>query len=524
MQNVLSTSETSEVTELHVPCEACGSSDARVNYSDGHGFCFSCSHYYPPDKEFNETSSDKYSYQYLPWRGVSGETFRFYQSPTKCSDDGKPLSIGFAYPNASYKIRDLAEKNFKTKGDIAKAGLFGRNKFAPGSHKYVTITEGELDALSLHQVLRSPVVSVRSSVTAKSDCTIDRSWLNSFERVYICFDADEPGRMAAAEVAKLFDFNKVYDVVLAGGDRKDANDYVRAGEADELKNIWWNAKRYQPDSIKSNLGYFKNVVSQKPEWGIPFPWPSVTEATYGIRLKESVLLTALEGVGKTEICHAVEHSILKNTDANVGTIYLEQTEKRHLEALAGLELKQAVHLPDRSASDSEVAEALQKVIRQDDRLFMYSHFGSDDPDVILDTIRFLVSARDCRYIILDHISMVVSGLRGNDVTQKLDYLSTRLQMMLMELNFGLLLVSHVNDDLLTRGSRNISKIGNTWLHLSRDLKHEDETMRRVTDVSLHKNRYAWKTGSICKLLFDPVTYTLNEYIPETEEKTHELWA
>lgn len=524
MQNILPTPETSEVVELHIPCEACGSSDARVNYSDGHGFCFSCSHYYPPEKVFEDASL--LSYEYLPWRGVHKETFSFYGSPTKCASDGKPLSIGFKYPNSSYKIRDLnkpKKEAFTTKGDIAKAGLFGRDKFAPGSHKYVTITEGELDALSLYQTIRSPVVSVRSSVTAQSDCTIDRSWLNAFERIYICFDADEPGRDAAAAVAKLFDYNKVYVVLLAGGPRKDANDYVAAGEGDELKNIWWNAKRYQPDSIKSSLDYFKSLVVEKPQWGIPFPWPSVTAATYGIRLKESVLLTALEGVGKTEICHAVEHSILKNTSSNVGTIYLEEPEKRHLEALAGLELKEPVHLPDRRASDSEVAEAIQKVIGTDDRLFMYSHFGSDDPDVILDTIRFLVAARDCRYIILDHLSMVVSGLRSRDLTQTLDYLSTRLQMMLMELNFALILVSHVNDDLLTRGSRNISKVGNTWIHLSRDLKAEDEVVRRTTDVSLFKNRYAWKTGSICKLLFDPLTYTLSEYVPPATDQTESIF-
>ncbi len=106
--------------------------------------------------------------------------------------------------------------------------------------------------------------------------------------------------------------------------------------------------------------------------------------------------------------------------------------------------------------------------------------------------------------------MVVSGLRSRDATQALDYLSTRLQMMLMELDFALILVSHVNDDLLTRGSRNISKVGNVWLHLSRDLKSDDDLTQRTTQVSLFKNRYAWKTGPVCQLLFDPVTYTLSE--------------
>ena len=457
--------------------------------------------------------SESFTYEYLPWRGVDKSTFSFYDVKTKIDNTGKPVCLGFKYPNDSFKVRDLDAKAFtsvKSPTGETTAGLFGRNKFSAGSHKYVTITEGELDALSLYQVLRSPVVSVRSSSSAQLDCTTDRSWLNSFERVYLCFDGDGPGREAADQVAKLFDFNKVYHVKFPGGDRKDANDYLRAGEGDALKNIWYNARRYQPDNIKSDLETFKKILSSKPVMGVAFPWPSLTEATYGIRTKESVLITALEGVGKTEVCHAIEHALFKNTDANIGAIYIEEPERRHLEALAGLELRQPVHLPDRAATDDEVYEAFRKVVKQDDRLFLYSHFGSDDPDVILDTIRFLVAARSCRYIILDHISMVVSGLKSRDATQALDYLSTRLQMMLMELDFGLILVSHVNDELLTRGSRNISKVGNTWIHLSRDLKSSDDRLVRTTDVSIFKNRFAWKTGPICQLLFDPVTYTLSE--------------
>lgn len=513
-------SEATRVTDQHIPCDACGSSDAKCVYSDGHGYCFSCGKYFPPEGVI-DFMTEGVSYEYLAWRGVDKGTMSFYDTKTKIDASGKPISIGYKYPNDSYKVRKFnvpKAEAFTSQGEIAKGGLFGRNRFSAGSHKHVIITEGELDALSLHQTVRTPVVSVRSSTAAVMDCTLDRSWLNSFERIYLAFDGDTQGRDAAAGVAKLFDFNKVFHVKFPGGTRKDANDYIAAGESDELRNIVLNSKKYQPDSIISDLSIFTKLLEQKPQWGVPYPWPSITKATYGIRLKESVLITALEGVGKTEICHAVEHSILKNTpdDVNVGGIFIEQPEQRHLQALAGLELRQPVHLPDRLASDREVSEALQKVVRKDDRLFIYSHFGSDDPDTILDTIRYLVSARNCKYVFLDHISMVVSGLRGNDATQKLDYLSTRLQMMLMELDFALIMVSHVNDDLLTRGSRNISKIGNVWLHLSRDLKSEDAMTQRTTQVSLFKNRYSWKTGPVCQLLFDPVTYTLSEVTDERE--------
>lgn len=41
----------SEVSEVHIPCEVCGSSDAKTSYTDGHSYCFSCETYFPSDSE-----------------------------------------------------------------------------------------------------------------------------------------------------------------------------------------------------------------------------------------------------------------------------------------------------------------------------------------------------------------------------------------------------------------------------------------------------------------------------------------
>jgi twinkle protein len=502
------TSQAARITERHIPCDSCGSSDARCNYSDGHGYCYSCATYFPSEDNISE---DTFTYEYLPLRGISRETFEFYGARTKIDKDGRPISVGFPYPNSSFKIRTLDEKGFYTKGDIAKAGLFGRNLFPSGSHKYVTITEGELDALSIYQTLHSPCVSVRSSVTALADCSIDRSWLNSFERIYLAFDADEPGRAAAASVARLFDYSKLYDVRFDGSRHKDANDYIRAGEQDELRNVWWNARKFLPDNIKSGFSEFKEILNENPKEGIPYPFSTLNYMTYGIRTGESVLITAQEGVGKTEFCHAIEHQLLTETKDAIGAIYLEEPKKRHLQALAGIQLKRPVHLPDSGTSSDEIFSALQEVVREDDRLHVYSHFGSDDPDTILDTIRFLVAARLCRYILLDHITMVVSGSNGENERRALDYLSTRLEMMVKELDFALILVSHVNDDGLTRGSRNISKIADIRIDLARDLTSPDPIVRATTHLTVSKNRFCGRTGPAGELLFDPVTYTLSEF-------------
>ena len=41
----------SNFVEYHVPCDKCGSSDARSINEDGSSYCFACENYFPPDNE-----------------------------------------------------------------------------------------------------------------------------------------------------------------------------------------------------------------------------------------------------------------------------------------------------------------------------------------------------------------------------------------------------------------------------------------------------------------------------------------
>lgn len=450
-----------------------------------------------------------YTYEYVPHRGLTRDTLKFYGIRTKIDEAGKPVSVGFPYENGAMKVRLLDKKEFYSQGEMSKAGLFGRERFSAGSHKYVTITEGEYDAASLYQVLRSPVVSVHSSSSAVRDCIRDREWLQSFERIYLAFDNDGPGQKAAREVARLFDFAKVFHVKFSK--YKDANEYLQHGEDIELRNIWANARKFVPEGIMSSQADFMAILKERPKAGVPvYPSRLLNEMTYGVRTGESVLITAQEGVGKTELMHHIEFNILKETKDAIGAIFLEEPKRRHLQALAGLELQAPVHLPDCVASDSELADALRRALVEDERLHLYSHFGSDEPGIIEDTIRFMVSALGCRYVLLDHISMVVSDLAGEDERKALDQLSTKLEMMVKGLDFSLIFVSHVNDSGQTRGSRYISKVADIRIDATRNINDPDPLERNTTYLTVSKNRFSGKTGPAGHLIFDPTTYMYHD--------------
>jgi twinkle protein len=507
----------SNIIQQHIQCPSCPSTDAYCLYDDGHGYCFSCQYYCPPNKKNFE--EEIFTYEYTPHRGLLRNTLEFYDIKTKIDGNGRPVSVGFKYPNLSFKVRDLSDKQFRWEGPSVPS-LFGRDKFSSGSHKYITITEGEYDAASLYQVLGSPVVSIRSSSSAVADLVHERSWLNQFEFIIIAFDGDAAGREATRNVAKLFDYAKV--LVVNFDKYKDANEYLQNGEADELKTIWKNAKKYLPETVISSFAEFKRILGDTPVLGQLYPFAGVNDKTYGIRRGESVLITAQEGVGKTEICHAILHKILKETDDAVGAIFLEEPKAHLLRALAGIELKSPTHLPECGHTTADIFTAVQGLCRNDDRLHIYSNFGSDDPDVLIDTIRFMVAARNVVYVCLDHISMVVSGLTLEDERRKLDYLCTRLEMLVKELNFSLIFVSHVNDAGQTRGSRYISKICDIRIDATRDLLNENESIRNTTVLTVSKNRYCGKTGSAGNYLFNQNTRQYTQVLEAANDNEYFL--
>lgn len=494
----------SKVIQSHIPCPECTSSDAYCLYDDGHGYCFSCTYYKPP-----ENIDERTTYEIVPMRGLSRETLLFYGIQTKVGADGSPISTGFKYPSGATKVRSLATKEFHwSTGSEVKPELFGYDRFAHGSHKAIIITEGEYDAPSMYQVCKVPSVSVRSSGTALADVASVRSELAAYERIYLALDADRPGRDATASIARLFDPSKVYDIKFTN--RKDANEYLAAGEADDLLNLYYNARLYVPDTITNSLSDFKRILTEPNKQGVPYPFSTLTKMTYGIRTGETVLIKAPEKVGKTTLMHTIEHHLLKETDDNVASIFLEEPRLRHIQSLAGIELRKPVHLPDTFCTDDEMAGAIEQLVRKDGRLNIYNHFGSIDPESFIDTIRFLVAARGCRYVLFDHITMAVSGNNTENERRDLEYLATKLEMLVKELDFSLIMVSHVNDLGQTRGSHYLTKVADITISAVRDTMAADDKARRTIQLSIPFNRFCSCTGNAGNLVFDPVTYTLAE--------------
>lgn len=405
----------------------------------------------------------------------------------------------------------LQDKQFRSQGNSKAAVLFGQNLF-PSGGRSVTITEGYYDTMSAFQLTgsRYPNVGVQSASSAKQECIKSFEYLNSFSQIVINFDNDEPGQKAAKEVAILFDPGKVR--ILKLENFKDANDYLVNGHVKEFVNEWHRAPVYMPDGLLLGTQMWDEIENHKVPHSVPYPWKGLNEKTYGIRRSEFVLITADTGVGKTSVCKEIEYSLLTNPElieenAGVGFLHFEEPKYDTAIGLMSIHANKPFHLPDVERTVDELRDAYDAVINTD-RVVIWDHFGSNDIDVVLAKIRHM-AALGCRYIVLDHLSIVVSDQSG-DERKQLDEISTKLKTLTMNLDIACICVIHINRKGEVRGSAGPEQVSNIVMRLERDKKELDPFRRNVTRISIEKNRFCGRTGPACYVYYNDLTNRLEE--------------
>jgi twinkle protein len=536
---------TAESTFLrHEPCPACGSGDNLARYSDGHAVCFTagCNHY----ERGNGTASDFVSRKptrtlemtgviaSIPDRRISQAVAKRYGVTVEYDTEGKITKHHYPYfdkDNGSTigtKVRIVNNKQFYATGGFDNAGLFGQQAFKGGG-KYITITEGETDAMAVNEMFdgKWPVVSIRSGAAgASKDIKANLEWLESFENVVICFDNDKAGQEAAKSVLDLFTPNKAKNVTLPV---KDAGDMLKGGQVQAFVKEWWNAKAYRPDGIVAGDDTWNLIVEQQNTVSIPYPWQCLNEFTHGFRERELVTITSGSGMGKSQIVRELEHYLLGATEDNIGILALEEDIPKTALGIMSIEAEKQLHL-DKEVSEEEKRGYWEKTMGSG-RIFMFDHWGSTSEDNLLSRIRYMAKGLDCKWIILDHLSIVVSDQDTGDERKAIDSIMTNLRKLVQETGVGLFLVSHLRRPSgqkahedggkislgELRGSAAIAQLSDIVIGLERDQQHADPTVRNTTTVRVLKNRFVGLTGAACYLFYDKDSGRMIETVCPVDE-------
>lgn len=518
-----------------LPCPCGNSSDAFCVNSDNSGKCFSCGDFFPDlSKEEYEVKKTKgrrkiaqavrtpqeegeVEYKYLSHRGISANTFEHYRVRVKLVDQ-IVNSVAFRYPLGSMKVMSFIIPKGENGHWVIQSpdgvrmrdeGLFGSNIFEKGSRESVIVTEGEYDALAAYEMLggKFAAVSIKSAATAKTDLSgKDRSmleYLNSFKKIYLCFDNDSPGKNAVENCISLFDFDKLYKVELSK--YKDANDYLEAGKQEDFKNAVLGAKKHSPEAIISDFGSISQAIKTRAAKPIAeYPFPELQSALRGLHDGELVVIKGKQGIGKTEICRAIIHHALKTSDTKMATIFLEEDVGTTAKGVATYQLLMPCMRDDSGLSDEEILEGYREAVSNDEsRLFIHKHLTGEDESEIIDNIRFLVTVAGCKVIFLDNLTMLNTGKEGEDERMRIDRITRRLRNLINELQFCLVLIAHTNDDGTTRGSRLPDIVANTVITLEREIP----SVKLTFDVKKARFQGA-QTGPASFGLYDKDKYIL----------------
>lgn len=516
-----------DAIRIHQPCNTCGSSDALAIYTD-HTYCFSCgTHKSIRDNILDNTEKTvdiNGLHKALVKRKITEDSCRFYDVRT----DVDNKKIEFVYKTvdglfSAVKTRDT-EKNFRISGDWKNAEpLFGMHLFGAGSAKTVTVTEGEIDALSAFQMTGSrwPCVSIRSGAQgALKDCKAAYEWLDKFDNIVISFDDDEPGRKAANDVANLFAGKA--KVMRHRKGHKDANDYLVNGDSKEFTDAFWSAELYTSDGIVNTSVLWELVSSPVESAPVDYPWDGLNKLTYGIRPAELVVLSAGSGLGKSQVLREIAYHILRKTEDNIGMLFLEENVRKTMLGLMSISANKLLHIPTTEVNPEEKKQAFDDT-HGTGRIYAFDHFGSLEVDNVIGKVREMAKARSCKYIFLDHITMVVSAQTNGDERKALDEVMTKLRMLVQETGVSLFAVSHLKrpdgkgheEGAATslaqlRGSGAIGQLSDLVIGLERNGQAEDIQERNTTKVRVLKSRFCGITGPACKLLYSHDTGRLSE--------------
>lgn len=530
-------------------CDTCGSSDANAFYDDGHQFCFSCNTYKQGESTVSHVTltsggelarlvqlwSNKKSVA-IPDRSLTTGTASKYGVITDGDTQLYPyFETGTTEP-VGFKVRTVSTKGFRVVGNIKEAGLFGQQRYGNYNEHRVVITEGELDALAADQMLggKVAVVSLRGGAAAAGrDVKSAYAFLDGFREIILCMDADQAGQDAIAKVADVF-AGKLRIMKLDAKLGKDACDYLKAGKSEEFTKSYWAASAFVPDGIISKDELWEKLNADRPAAMGDYPWERLNELTYGFRPTELITVCAGSGLGKSSILRELVMHVKNTTEHKIGCLFMEESVERTAEGFMGVDLSTPVHLPTSRVErgSEEYRESFERVFGDDQLMIMDASFDTGaSVDQVVARVRYMAKALDCKVVILDHISILVSGGQHGDERKALDEIMTKLRSLTQDTGITLFAVSHLKrpegkgheEGAATsvaqlRGSASIAQLSDFVIGLERNGQAECPVERNTTHMRVLKNRFSGITGPAGHLLYDNGTGRLSEFVPPEEEE------
>lgn len=337
----------------------------------------------------------------------------------------------------------------------------------------VVVTEGQWDTASTYQALvdsvkntkyegmEPQVVSIPLGTKNAVEAILhNENFITSFDAATWFFDDDHctpaeakkgvlKGHEAREAVAgALIDSGLSMMTVVAQDGFKDASDYLQAGKSSELaKLVQFGKKPFSTEKIvRASEISFETIIEPQPQGVMIDCFPKLMQKINGYRMKELTLLLAPSNVGKSTVCSILARKFM-DAGHKIGMIFLEEGNKETFQRLVASDLKvnylKFKRNPLSVASREAIQESYDKIVNND-QLVLLDHFGSMPIDSLMAKVKHMVLVEGCKYILLDHVSAVISGNESDNERKDLDIVMTNLASFCAANEVHLVVVCHIN--------------------------------------------------------------------------------
>tara|TARA_Y100000588_G_scaffold244854_1_gene259082 strand:+ start:19115 stop:21028 length:1914 start_codon:yes stop_codon:yes gene_type:complete len=380
--------------------------------------------------------------------------------------------------------------------------LFGQHKCNPSKKTTLVMVEGEGDCIAAYRDMLNAinnsswkgrlvpnVVSLNCGAgNAQQSVAHNEEFIRSYKDICSVMDNDEAtemerakgvkkGKEATEDIASYLLSPDFYVLKYPEG-VKDVRQWVGSFPDGFAKAVAFSKLKYSPEKILSTRDVEVGDLRKKKKKGVPLRHLKKLEHKTKSPIKgELWTLTAPSGAGKSTIARDIEFDlasylkkglrpedienfrpdeVIKCEDGlirladfeegeKLGIIRLEEGYDESLNSLYAMDLGID---PKKFVEDIEgniSVEDHNKIHRdwqEKDCLYVLDHFGSLGIETLISKLKQMM-AFGCRWFLLDHYTMLVSGMRTSNDVKELDIIMTELAAFCQQYNVFILGVSHM---------------------------------------------------------------------------------
>lgn len=357
-------------------------------------------------------------------RGLKAGAYRHFGAVHGVSrQDGRTVTETY-YPMLDdtndilgYKVRIHNPKNFYALGSVRKANPFGWKQAMELGGYTLHITEGEEDAVALftawmrEKKQKICVISLKqgSSSVVKTIQPVLKDIMDKFKQVVFLPDMDDAGSTATRDIRAIFPSD--YTVKIAKYTEKDSNEMVKQGKEKELVTSCYNAGvPLSMGVLAPSYDMFEEL--KKPlEFGLSYPWPSLTKHTRGQRKGEVIYWGAPPKGGKTTLVNHLAGWNIEKHNQRVLIVSPESPPMGTLRRLSGSLVNKVFHDPNITVNAYDVDTARAII---GDKLHIFDKWQTPNWKDTRQLIKEEVLTQGIETVYIDPITNFSIGMSGSE--------------------------------------------------------------------------------------------------------------